>query len=548
MLTNALKMILFIAMLLPTAACGKKQKKIEKPEIVHTSQLPAGWYTQEKQQLSQEIDHYLGIAKTAFEVAIDPAFIKALIVPHAGHYYSGLCAASAYQTLQNKNATNERKNHDIKRVIILAPSHTVFFNGVSLPYYTTYQTVLGDLKVDDDAITVLSKSDLFKKFPDPHLTEHAIEIQLPFLQKTIADFTIVPLIIGHIKNMAEYYTIAEQLKKIITDQTLVVVSSDFVHHGKNYDFTPFNKNILYHVRYLDSLAVQAIATQSLLLFDKVVTETKATICGREPIKVLLALLEQQTLGDCQSQLACYYTSAHIPQARFNNLINWKPLLDNDVADEKVQNSVSYVSLIFTTQQLTSLKKEDRLTGYEKKGLLTFARSTLENSLKNHNDQIQEHLLAPIISPGIEQKTGAFVTLNTKTGRLRGCIGRILSPDPLYKTVSSMSKAAAFNDSRFSPVTRDELDGLGIDISVLSKPEKVASADDITIGKHGIILTKIGLNNHTLGSAVFLPQVPVENGWNLKTTLEHLSEKAGFDKDAWKSDCSFEVFEGFEIKE
>jgi len=554
MLLPRIKTFLLIFITLFTVSCGKSKKSKHTPEITHTSQLPAGWYTQDKQKLSEEIDLYLASAKKAFDVTIDPIAIKALIVPHAGHYYSGLCAATAYQTLQNQNAIPDRKNTHINRVIILAPSHTHFFNGVSLPYYTTYQTVLGDLKVDTNAIKTLSKKEnFFKQFPEAHMQEHAIEIQLPFLQKTIADFKIIPLIIGHIKDITGYYEIADQIKKIMTDQTLIVISSDFTHFGKNYDFAPFTKNILYNIRFLDSLAVQAITAQSLNLFNNVLLETHTTICGQEPIKVFLALLESQAFGQhdiLDARLACYYTSAQIPGARQNNLLNSSVLLDN-IPDSSISNSVSYVSLLFTKQQLITQKKQDRLTGYEKKALIKLARTTVQNELEAPTERIQDHLLVPVVSPGIEQKVGVFVTINTKNTNnngLRGCIGRIISNDPLYKTVLAMSKAAAFNDTRFKPVTKNELPNLVFDISVLSKPERIASADDIIIGKHGIIMTKLGLNNHPLGAAVFLPQVPVENHWNLETTLEYLSEKAGFEKNAWQKDCAFEVFEGFEIKE
>jgi len=575
--------VILLITLFTISSCSKnKSHKNKIPDVIHTSHLPSGWYTQEKQQLSQEIDLYLASAKKAFDVTVDPATIKALIVPHAGHYYSGLCAASAYQTLQNQNAIPDRKNQSINRVIILAPSHTHFFNGVSLPYYTKYQTVLGDLQVETQAITLLSKNQLFKQFEDAHMQEHAIEVQLPFLQKTIANFTIIPLIVGHIKDITEYYQIAEQIKKVMTDQTLIVVSSDFLHYGKNYDFVPFGRNIIDNIRFLDSLVIQAITAQSLNLFNNVLLETNATVCGREPIKILLALLEAQVFNNhkkrttnnsnknqenhgenlannnnrdnnnrdnniIETRLACYYTSAHVPGARKNNLFDSNALFAT-IPDGAVSNSVSYAGLIFTSQQLSELKKEARLTGYEKKALLKLARTSVKNEFQDQTTRTPEHLLAPIVSPGIEQKTGAFVTLTSKNHNLRGCIGRIISNDPLYTTVRAMSKAAAFNDSRFSPVTPQELENLRFDISVLSQPERISSVVDIQLGKHGIILTKLGLNNHPLGAAVFLPQVPVENRWNLETTLEHLSEKAGFDKTAWQHDCAFEVFEGFEIKE
>jgi AMMECR1 domain-containing protein len=78
--------------------------------------------------------------------------------------------------------------------------------------------------------------------------------------------------------------------------------------------------------------------------------------------------------------------------------------------------------------------------------------------------------------------------------------------------------------------------------------KVEGYQDIKIGKHGIILNKLNAQKHIVASAVFLPQVPLSYGWSLETTLGHLSNKAGLAWTAWKSDCVFEVFEGYEIKE
>jgi uncharacterized protein (TIGR00296 family) len=111
----------------------------------------------------------------------------------------------------------------------------------------------------------------------------------------------------------------------------------------------------------------------------------------------------------------------------------------------------------------------------------------------------------------------------------------------------MAQAAAFHDTRFSPVTKNELDNLVIDISILTYPQQVNNYRDIKLGKHGIILNKI-VDDHVVASAVFLPQVPISYRWDLETTLGHLSEKAGLTWGAWREDCSFDVFEGYEIKE
>jgi len=527
-----LTLSLFITTLFQT---GQTQKPAKTP-IIHKAHLAAGWYPQNKEILIKSIDDYLKIAQQEFYVANDPYKVKALIVPHASHYFSGLAACTAYQSLLT---SKNQKNTRINKVIILCPSHTKGFYGIALPNYDFYETVLGKIEVDQTSINNLKKQNLFNEDEMVSNTEHAIEIQLPFLQQTISNFKIIPLIVGAI-TISDYDLVAQELKKVIDDTTLIVISSDFIHFGSNFNYKPFDKNILYQIKQTDSLAIQAINKQSFSEYNQVMINTKATICGHGPIKILLKLLEQKLFGKINTQLSCYYTSPQLENARKKNrnVINVKSLMKH-VPDEKMQHSVSYASLIFNAQDLNELKKEDLLTGYEKKTLLKLARNCIKNALEGN--PINEALLYPIKTLALSQISGAFVTLNKKDDILRGCIGRIITTDPLYKTVAEMSKASAFKDSRFSPLTKEELKNVVIDITVLTPPQKVENYNKIVLGKHGIILKKEGL------SAVFLPQVPLSFGWNLNTTLEHLSLKAGLSKDDWKEECSFEVFEGFEIK-
>ena len=513
------------------------QSTEKKSNKIHKSHLQDGWYSQNKETLMQNLSAYLNIAKQEFPVKTNSDSIKALIVPHAGYYYSGLCAASAYQSLIQKNNI---KNQKIKKVIIIAPTHTNYFRGITLPDYDIYETVLGKIEVDKNAINNL-ESNLFKIDSQTHNQEHAIEIQLPFLQQTIQNFKIIPLIVGQL-NSNEYNEIAKKLKSIIDENTLIVISSDFTHYGKNFDYTPFKKDIFYNVKNIDSQAIEAISNLSFNNFKEVLRNTKATICGQGAIKILLELINQNAFEKINKpQLVCYYTSPQLQNAKKENQhsVNTKNLFEN-IPDSEMQHSVSYASLIFNNQDLSQLKKEDLLTRYERKALLNEVRNIISNHFLQN--PIKQELLYPIKSFSIQQKSGAFVTLNTKSGNLRGCIGRIMTPDPLYKTIADMSLAAAFNDTRFKPLTKEELNNVVIDITILTQPKTIKSYNDIILGKHGIILKKNGL------SAVFLPQVPTGFGWNLQTTLEHLSQKAGLSKDAWKQNCNFEVFEGFEIKE
>lgn len=491
---------------------------------IHKAHLSSGWYPQKKMVLENDLERYFLSAQKQFSINVDSSKIRALIAPHAGYGYSGVCAASAYHSLLSGN----EKNKHIKKVIVLAPLHSVGLKGIALPDYDAYQTVLGAIAVDNKAIKNLQEDDLFKIVSGIHDKEHSLEVQLPFLQQTIQQFKLIPLIVGDLQPQ-QYGIVAKALSKIIDDQTLVVISSDFIHFGQNYGYMPFTINKYLSVRRLDSRAVETIAGLSFDLFSVFLQKTKATICGRNPIKILLRLAESGAFGEVTARMPGYYMS---PQT--NNRFSIVP-------DEQMGSSVSYAGLIFSTQDFNELPPDQQFTGYEKHALLQLARDSIANEFKGKT-KVSESLLYPVLSPCMHKIAGAFVTLNTKKGVLRGCIGRIVTTLPLYATIASMAKSAAFHDSRFSPLKKEELKDIVVDITVLTPPKKVASYQAIVLGKHGIILEKNGRQ------AVFLPQVPGQFKWDLATTLEHLSVKAGLSKDAWKKGCTFKVFEGFEIKE
>ena len=538
-MTNKLKNLFFLLILLLFPACNSN--KPTTPQKIHKAHLTQGWYPQDEKILNTQIDEFLNFCKNKFDVAVDPQSIKAIIAPHAGYSFSGICAASAYQNL----LTDKQKNKNIKKVIVLSPTHTRAFKGISLPDFDVYQTALGDINVDTKAIETLKENNLFTATPDTHEEEHAIEVQLPFLQKTIENFTLIPIIVGHLEK-DEYDSAAKTLQKIIDDSTLIVISSDFIHHGSNYRYAPFTKDILDSIRFVDSLAIEAVIQKSFDQFDKVLRKTEATICGQNSIKILIKLLQSNVWQNLETRLCCYYTSPQIEQSykKYKGLVLADSLLQT-VPDKLVKNSVSYLGMLFTSQKLDSIEKQNQLTDYEKKSLPILARRTIENSFKD--EKVPEHLLFPIKSLGLQQSKGAFVTLETKDGNLRGCIGNIVTRNPLFVTVQEMSKSAAFHDTRFKPLQKNELGNIVIDISVLTEPKPVKSYNDIEIGKHGIILKKQTTGGRWT-SAVFLPQIPPSFGWNLDRTLEQLSLKAGLAKDAWKQDCEFEVFQGFEIHE
>ena len=132
-------------------------------------------------------------------------------------------------------------------------------------------------------------------------------------------------------------------------------------------------------------------------------------------------------------------------------------------------------------------------------------------------------------PELAQPRGLFVTLRAKDGALRGCIGRIRSETPMAELLPVVARDAALRDARFSPLSAEELDSVTIEVSVLTAPEPIGSAEEIVAGRDGVVVEQDGR------SGVFLPQVWEESGWTRLEFLRALAQdKAGLDPDAWRT--------------
>jgi AmmeMemoRadiSam system protein A len=167
---------------------------------------------------------------------------------------------------------------------------------------------------------------------------------------------------------------------------------------------------------------------------------------------------------------------------------------------------------------------------EKRELLRIARATL-----------REHLASGRVPPGKPHKktlldhAAAFVTIH-RGGELRGCIGNLRADTPLYKTVQEMAVAAASRDSRFSPVTADEMPDLVFEISVLGANHRVRGPEDVAIGAHGLSLSLRGRRG------LLLPQVAVEHDWDAVTFLDRVCHKAGVPEGTWRdAEAELEAF-------
>ncbi len=499
----------------------------------HT-QYAGSWYTNNPQQLRQEIERYLGLAKTEpdkessvrLDASSEPISgnVLAIISPHAGYMYSGQTAAFAYKSA---------KNHSIRRVFVLGPSHHVGFKGAALPQASSFATPIGDIEVDYEVINELRTYPLFSTQPDVHKIEHSLELQLPYIRYCFPDATIVPIVIGHLSGEAEARLIGEVLKGFVGKGDLVVVSSDFTHYGPRYDYMPFRgqDNIDKKVEKMDGEAFKLLSKLDLKGFLDFLTNTGDTICGMFPCQVLLAML---------------------PKSAHGSLLKYATSKESSAEDK--DNSVSYLSIVFSGAEwpeapgaVPAAKELINLNEDERKTLLALARNTMETYVKEKRCPSPEELGLQITDT-MRECFGVFVTLNklgadpsaTDHKDLRGCIGSIYPTHPLYKAVQENAIAACSRDPRFPPVAVSELDKLEVDINVLTPPRRIESYKDIVIGRDGVILTKW---NH---QSVFLPQVPVEWKWSLDEMLTQLSLKAGLRPDDWREGAKFDTFQSQEF--
>ncbi len=173
------------------------------------------FYPANKAQLAHTVHDFLSAAQPW-----SLAHIKALIVPHAGYLYSGAIAAAAYATLIPVAA-------NIRRVILLGPTHRVAVRGLALPGADAFSTPLGCVKIDSEAVKQIAHLPQVCTSAPVHAMEHALEVQLPFLQSILTDFTLLPLAVG----TASPEEVAEVLEILWGGQeTLIVISSDLSHY------------------------------------------------------------------------------------------------------------------------------------------------------------------------------------------------------------------------------------------------------------------------------------------------------------------------------
>ena len=273
------------------------------------------WYPADGRALERQLDGFFrdAAADTADEDA-PAAKVAALIAPHAGFVYSGLVAAKGFAQLGDDA---------FERVILLGPSHYAAFDGAIVTDASVYRTPLGEVPIDTEASDTLQGRDGFRLENGPFRPEHCLEAEIPFLQLRLRPgWRVLPVLVGRLGASVRAGSLAAGLRPLLGPDTLVVVSSDFTHYGPRFQYVPFEDDIPRKLEKLDLGAVEHILAWDAAGFEEYVSRTGATICGSNPIRLLLDLVPDGLAG----RLAAYDTSGRITG-------DWG-------------HSVSYASLVF----------------------------------------------------------------------------------------------------------------------------------------------------------------------------------------------------------
>jgi AmmeMemoRadiSam system protein B len=288
-----------------------------KKRIIREASHAGSWYDSNATILSNSF-------KTWFGEAADSHLkktIKGIIGPHAGYVYCGQTASHAYLNINPLN---------FDKVFLLGPSHHKYIRGCGLPSCNEYETPFGNIKIDTEIVKNLSSVKNFmilKK--DEEEKEHSLEMHLPLIKSVFGDnpFTLVPIMVGGIDVTLEDYfgkIFSEYFKD---EKTLFIVSSDFCHWGRSFDYEPYNNSegeIWQYIEKLDKSGINLIEDQNVEKFNEYLELTENTICGRHPIGVYLNTLKYSGLNT-KTVLLNYSQSSQVKRRN--------------------QSSVSYASIV-----------------------------------------------------------------------------------------------------------------------------------------------------------------------------------------------------------
>ena len=459
------------------------------PVKVRQAGVAGGFYPADPKVLAATIDEMLA------HVAEPPITdrILAVVAPHAGYQYSGPVAAYTYAALRGRK---------FSRVVVIAPSHYESFGFSSVFEGDAYATPLGLVHVDKAfARKLASMSSTLRLSSQGHDAtsagaEHAIEVQLPWLQRVLGDFELVPVVMGD-QSYESSRALGVALAKLIQSEnkngeTLIVASSDLSHFHTYGDAVTIDRKTLHALEEWDYFSMSRN-------FESRIWEA----CGGAPI--VAAMIAAERMGANQAKVIKYANSG-------------------DVTGDH-SSVVGYSADVFVKAQGSAAAETPfSLSEQEKSELLALARTSVEHAINKD----EAYVPTASASDALNRERGAFVTLH-ESGELRGCIGYTSATKPLYMTVRDTATLAALKDPRFKPVSVSELPKLEYEISVLSPLRRVTDIQQIKVGEHGLLMKNGGFEG------LLLPQVPVEQKWDRQKFLEQTCVKAGMSAGCWKDE-------------
>ena len=488
------------------------------------SALSATFFEADPNQLARSVDGYVHQDRAITAKAACP---KIIIAPHAGHIYSGSVAGKAYALL----AAHASR---IRRVVMLGPSHRVYFKGIALPGAASFETPLGALPLDTLGFAALADFPFISTRHDAHAQEHCLEVHVPFLQRTLPHAALVPLLVGDVPPQA----VAQVLRRLwASEDTVFIISTDLSHF-----------HAYHHANTLD-----AATCTKILALDATLHHDQA--CGATPVNGALEFARARGMHISQLQrLNSGDTGGNSPQGRervvgYASFALYESAMTqaNQVArTTSVPNdSVSIANGAYFVREYAPLDLKNEPSP---KSLDTLSTSQGQLLVQLARGRLAQYYLGAEAQPSdssVFQALGAtFVTL-TQQGQLRGCIGSLQAHQPLALDVQANALAAALHDPRCRPVTAQELPGLRIEVSLLTAPEPIAHASEshalwqLRPGIDGLIFeATVNGQNHR---STYLPQV-----WDQITEprafLAHLKVKAGLPFDFWNDDVRLSRYE------
>lgn len=468
----------------PTVIEVAPSPTIPQPTKVRTPAVAGTFYPGDAKGLRASVSEHLDAAVPA-DVSGE---LIALISPHAGFVYSGPVAGYGYSLLEGRSYTT---------VVVVAPSHRHWFPGISVNDHQRYHTPLGDIEIDMElAAAIVGHHEAIGYEAAAHVQEHSLEVQLPFLQATLGDFLLVPIVMGeHSERNVDI--LAKSLAAALDgrDDVLLVASTDLSHYLSRERGGALDRTCMASIEKLDDER----------LLNDLGTEA-CSMCGGGPSAAVIRA----------SKLLGADTSIILKHG------------DSGDASRDTSSVVGYLSAAISRK--TQENDDDVVTREEKDFLLRLARARLVDVV-NGGSQAEKVLEGLTASEHLTADRGCFVTLN-KHGDLRGCIGDIIPERSLIKCVLGNARNAALNDRRFRPVTSDELSAIDVEVSVLTPPEvlEYTSPEDLLAklepNVHGVVLST------RIGRSTYLPQV-WEQLPDKEDFLSRLCTKHGSLPDCWR---------------